>query len=1848
MVCQVKYKEGTRDPESVWASNGEDSMLFKSIVHKVSADYRDQHVETALRKGVVEIDPRTGMIPKRQVALVLWNKWYTEPDIKKRIEERAKQQGQKVIYDANGEPAFFEVEHEIMKGGGEQKDVADRIGVKPITRFLQKSKLVRKIGRKLILSEALTHAVEGLYDEGLSAVEVNRLRVQKVLKWFGLPEGFVSFKKEKEGVAVSFSQPSVQTATLETEPKTNTQTLVDFLRDRFPQLNMQYISVREAKALFQEREQKMEGSDRGKLDFDQVNSFTHKGTVYLIEGRVTDQVAAEEALHPFVYTISKNNAPLFAKLLEAAKKDFPGVHMEVQRAYTDKAGFTEEDRNLELVTQALGRTFKKEYETQAPQSVLKLLRDVLKWFGQLVKDFGVFIGANKVTVNVANLPADATLTSLAQLLNTYDSQFLVDTTAPNFNFSLTTERQLLLIKLKKKCRTPLQERIVEDLFAIEARIFMDKDHVYTNEKGDVFTSMTTSIGGKFDDEEGRYLRNRMFGNDFDMMMDALAQDIPYSRIKEKVKALSPEIAKRAYDQMRTYMHAIKQDGSVVIPQLRLYDPGTEGATSSQIAGTLDLLIVKPDGSMMVIDLKVSKHSIKSDEYKQKHKTKEGSRLPNTALSTRDKQGIQVGGYKRLLEVNGYYPTQTITYHMNVKLKVEDKVEQVRDFYAEGPVHHVESAYQKYVDRIISTQPAQDRTRLLMRELGMLSEDVDLEAEHDEALKRSEVFQKILEQMRAGMEEFREKVRRRIDRMELTKTAVSFNSPANRMMHKLSVLVMTMGQDLSAGQTQQAYGAFLRHAKEELKELSDYMSDPKNRDEEGFIEKVLEAAKYLETYRGMVNSGEWAMGNKVLDDRLKSLLLDLNTVQTKIRNTLENYVLDVMMKTTSKKEISRQEWEVLIKQGTDISQWDYYLGDIDSSTDPLIAVAAKLYKRSKMKADDRVKEFENKLYDWGAKLKQFFGKTPDFSDIYEVDEKGKRTGRYVQKTGPVYGKIRDKIRSMLLDSDGKLKQFRKVYVDDEEVNEEDVAYNKHLQEEKKEWREFNQAEVQTADGVQDGKFHKYTQAFKDERPKYEVYEAIQDADGNFVRGIWKRREEDEQGNEIPMEDYLTYKNKYFDFNENYDKAYFEDGVFTGKLMRAAGNSWTVKQEFVEIRDRAADGTDLRSAQWLKLTNPANERDRIMGEFYQFFTTELDGLMNLLPLSTRQEMMGRVPLVRGKFIEQVKKKGAMFFKVMCRNVTDWFKAHTITQPAAYTDDGALMNQLPVFYTGKLRDMDAIKKMEEELENLEKSRKEKKISKEKYIDEKDRIRNNIRAAESALLPEEVETDLLRVLGEFAKKTYEYDEMHRIEASLLAVQEVLDNRKYQKNNSRGERVMERIRGKVKPLEISGKNSNASKRMQAWMEMTFYGSPDLDRSMVDVYTKRFMNMTSLVNVGFNFFGAMHNYLMNRITMAIETWGGLYYKRSAGMEAVREYNRDYLPNAVKNMFRSLGASENYYHREPPSSKYEAVCRMFKIPRGGESTSGKPNLSTLVTFGYKLAGWAEFNTQSKVAVSVLKSKMVDGPQGPISMYDALTWKRGDNEAGFRKGYDIPPGMRHDTTNQIWEINKRMFGNYATEDRMLIEKYTLGKMAAQFHKWIYPLGRVRLHREYVDENLGWQEGRLRSAMEFVGFLRRAEGDWKAQMYGAMDKMNEVRAKNMYRNASELVFLTLSGCMYLLLKGLAAGMDDDDDRMKRLVNFLRYENTRQSQEIRFWVPGLNVVDVQELIKNPFAVAGSFKQYADVIVETFNLLAPPYDDKIYYQSGVYEGRLRLGKEVSDLLPVMKDINKWTSFAATNDFKIM
>ena len=67
----------------------------------------------------------------------------------------------------------------------------------------------------------------------------------------------------------------------------------------FPQIKVAMLSVSDAQTLYDTLPQWRKTT----ANFSEVNSFYVDGTAYLIRGRVTDETAIEEMLHPFIDAI---------------------------------------------------------------------------------------------------------------------------------------------------------------------------------------------------------------------------------------------------------------------------------------------------------------------------------------------------------------------------------------------------------------------------------------------------------------------------------------------------------------------------------------------------------------------------------------------------------------------------------------------------------------------------------------------------------------------------------------------------------------------------------------------------------------------------------------------------------------------------------------------------------------------------------------------------------------------------------------------------------------------------------------------------------------------------------------------------------------------------------------------------------------------------------------------------------------------------------------------------------------------------------------------------------------------------------------------------------------------------------------------------------------------------------------------------------------------------------------------------------------------------------------------------------------------------------------------------------
>ena len=253
--------------------------------------------------------------------------------------------------------------------------------------------------------------------------DLNKLKVQRLLDFWNIPQETVSIQRTKNTYRVSindnmFTKRDV-IAQDNNKDHTHVLDILQHMSSLFPQLNIQVVSVKEAEEYYNTlTEEQTKG-----IKFNQINSYYVRGNVMIIKGRVTPETAIEEVLHPFVDAVYLEKNDLFKGLLSEAKKMFPQLDIEITSSYNSKRGFNQRDRDLELVTQALSRHFKKEYENEPTESWKSKISQLLKFLLDAIQDLSSFITGKRLKIGANVLNSNNTLSSIAKLLNTSDLEF---------------------------------------------------------------------------------------------------------------------------------------------------------------------------------------------------------------------------------------------------------------------------------------------------------------------------------------------------------------------------------------------------------------------------------------------------------------------------------------------------------------------------------------------------------------------------------------------------------------------------------------------------------------------------------------------------------------------------------------------------------------------------------------------------------------------------------------------------------------------------------------------------------------------------------------------------------------------------------------------------------------------------------------------------------------------------------------------------------------------------------------------------------------------------------------------------------------------------------------------------------------------------------------------------------------------------------------------------------------------------------------------------------------------------------------------------------------------------------
>ena len=1642
----------------------------------------------------------------------------------------------------------------------------------------------------------------------------------------------------------------------------------------FSNLKVEVVSVKEAEEILGE------ANKAYKVDNNSVKGFYYKGTSYLIKGRYDADTAAEELLHPFVDALFQDNNDLFQNLYKEATETYPALFQEVLSEYTTARGFTADDVAIEFLTKSLSRTYIRGALKQAPKRWIERISQFKEWLFDSIKRIYEAVAGKVFPLKVQELKPSMTISNVLNLLHTTDIVFdFKSIKDEQLRFNLDPE----FAEKYKKNATTEQKVVIDKLVNAPAKVKLNEAaHVYEDQDGTTYKSVTTAIKGKLSEELGENEISRLVGKDFDQILEDIINGKTFDQIApQEVK--NNELIKKFYDNMSNYISGLQADGSIVLAQVAVADPNKEYYLEEDrypIAGSIDILVVSPEGIARVIDLKVSKNSttaktvdnkvVDSPSYvrsypikKRKASEEEDPKIINSdlktdaSLSTKNQHGIQVNIYSKLLEVIGI-PTQVPTT-VNIKLDgefffVKDKAKYAEKFNERGEKIFTKNDVQiERKDYILARKEYLEASS--DNKLKADIKDVIWETEREHKLFDNQIYVDNIILSRRAVNDFKDSLNAEEQQVEeesedVTNRIIEFVSDfaIPSLEKRQEVLKMIMGssnvfkpkvetidrigtiinvlRDEVVKSPVAAFGSFLRAAQKDIQDFADWATNPANLRMDKSASVIINFGKFLNTYNELKNFVSKMENNPAQQKMLRETLNLINEVGNPIyQQALEDAVMNIVGQENIR-DLSQEDLVSIVSLNEeytldDISGSDLFLGDIDTSPDVLLATVGRIYKKALFDIENAVDKSikEARIYANALSEAQGGGR-PDYS--FMIDD----NGRYVRRLGKQYFDIKRELEKNIRDEDGKMLK----YIEGDELTDEEKAFNIDLYNKKQAYNEFSKAEIYRDGKVIQGNFQTYTDEFLRAREKFEVLQ----------NGQWVPR------SDVSQVDIARYRAKYFNYVEGYNKMERVKGELTGNVEKA--NAYFPKPEYITARDVTLDGRSMMNSRYEAIMNDNSTLGKARRDWYNFWIREHDeGSLSKLTDSDRRMMRGRLPVIEKRFSQKLAQKPHSVGILVLKGLRNFFnfksqRANRTIIKEVITDETGenSLRRVPVYYMGGLKNQERIdelkekrNKIKQEYADSSKNRQDYQNYKKALID----IENKITIEESKVKEEELNDDLFESFVLFRRMAENFEKMSAIEDKVLSIGSIIEEKKYAANPNLVIDKMSSINPSSKIKYSQGNmQSRVSRRFQKWLDMVFYNTTKYQKTDAQYITEKLMSLMSFQYVGLNIFGNVHNFIFGKISNNIETIGGRFYDRRAAMRANKE-SINFLAGYSQKAFSK---KDGFYNYKKPMSKYEAVAAYFRMIRDKDSGLSYDHMPGIAYAGQR-AG--EYLLQSKTGISYVMSRQIKHSQTgeTKSLYDAFNFNPNTGELTLQEGFEFSEKDRFNITNYIWEMNKEIHGNYAWEDRMVIQDNFLGQLVAQFHKWVYPAYKARFKKRRMDANLGDMEGRYVSLVEFYKYLRETGFTGFSESW---DMLDDIQKSNMMRNLGEASMMAMSFILFTVLSKLSEG--EDDEEVKRLINVFAYDFNRTSKELLTWVPVVGVPELWQMVKNPVAITRYLGELSDVVEAG---IAFPFqeEEERYYSRGVNKDELKLSKQFKDIIPLWYQAQRWKSYVNTTNFYI-
>lgn len=299
-----------------------------------------------------------------------------------------------------------------------------------------------------------------------------------------------------------------------------------------------------------------------------------------------------------------------------------------------------------------------------------------------------------------------------------------------------------------------------------------------------------------------------------------------------------------------------------------------------------------------------------------------------------------------------------------------------------------------------------------------------------------------------------------------------------------------------------------------------------------------------------------------------------------------------------------------------------------------------------------------------------------------------------------------------------------------------------------------------------------------------------------------------------------------------------------------------------------------------------------------------------------------------------------------------------------------------------------------------------------------------------------------------------------------------------------------------------------------------------------------------------------------------------------------------------------------------------------------------------------------------------------LYDAFDFELNERGRGRLKLKDdagVTDVELADFQARVLGVNQRLHGIYNREDAGVIQRYALGRLAMQFRKWMRP-GFTKRYGKDVGNFLAsgyWNERRAifeeGTYVTAAKFLRQPFLNWQGSMAErkeAGEQLNAVMAfgnllrdygrfltnirvhwhslnDNEKANIRQIMFEWAAFSFAVLAASLYMGMKDDDEEKGLGYYFVAQQLDRSILELstytplaigfgveKPWIGGGLFNEYNKIVKSPFAAVGTLEK---IFLLGAQLVAYPFldEEERVYQSGTYHDQDKLWVKIQQLIPI-------------------